>query len=56
MDFFKNIVTKLQPKPKAADVKTIKDESYARYDSDDDIRKLKTKTNKAKISEIASFI
>jgi len=57
MDFFKNIVTKLQqPKPKAAEVKTIKDESYARYDSDDDISTLKVKTIKAKTSEIASFI
>ena len=57
MDFFKNIVTKLQqPKPKAAEIKTIKDESYSRYDSDDDISALKVKTIKAKTSEIASFI
>ena len=57
MDFFKNIVTKLQqPKPKAAEVKTIKDDLYARYDSDDDIKALKVKTSKGKTSEIATFI
>ncbi len=57
MDFFKNIVNKLQqPKPKPAEVKVTKEDSYARYDSDDDISALKVKTIKAKTSEIATFI